>query len=278
MLKTNMFAIVGLVVGLSSSAMAADASVMPIVGGTSVPQSSVIAHRVVALFFMTTTNQQAACSGSILNDSQILTAAHCVANFKQGLVIFSTSNMLALVQSAFKNGLSAVPQARLMTGVKQEPGFPGGEPSGDGEFNDLAVVTFQGGLPAGYEPAKFLDQASALAVLQKGAPVTLAGYGITSPPKQQPGAPTQQTFMTADPNQGVGTLREVAVQATNFSAQGIDLFVAGPAHHDACSGDSGGPSMVVVGGETYVVGVASRSDCVQTSIYTFVDTAIVSSI
>jgi len=279
------------------SAAKASNEIAPIVGGSNVDPSNVIAKRTVGLFFISTeadgSTGNGVCSGSILDDTRILTAAHCVVGYKQGVVVFSTDNLLDLVKKAVGSSVAAVPELRMMTGVKQEPGFPGGEVSGAGEFNDLAVITFAGGLPQGYEPAKFLAKADALQALKKGASVTLAGYGITSAPVQQPAKqaadptkrppPANPASPTnpppaSDDDQGVGTLREVTVRAASFSQNSIDLFVLGAKNHDACSGDSGGPSMVSVGGEVYVVGVASRSDCTKTSIYTFVNDEIVSSL
>jgi secreted trypsin-like serine protease len=268
---------------LSSAAMASNASVRPIVGGTTVGVNETIAKRTVGLFFILHDGSNGICSGSILDNTRILTAAHCVQNVDAGVVVFSNNNMINLVINASQNGVDAVPQLRLMTGIKQEPGYSGQE-GGNDEFNDLAVVTFEGGLPAGYEPAKFLPKASALQVLRRNAAITLAGYGITSAPAEEqapvPGAsPTPAP--TPDPSappvdDGSGTLRQVTVGFGLFSPNQIDMYVGGLTGHDACSGDSGGPSMITVGGEVYVVGVASRSDCVQMSIYTFVNQEIVS--
>lgn len=271
---------------LGAVAHASENQVVPIVGGTSVSNAEVIAKRTVGLFFITTKKENGVCTGSILDDSHILTAAHCVADYAQGLVVFANDKLLDYVKAAVKGGVSRVPQVRLMVSVKQEPGYSGQEGGGD-EFNDLAVITFQGGLPAGYQPAKFLSQVSAQAFLKQGAKVTLAGYGITQKAPQA-GAPAMRTSMLATaptpspkpaqpaPNTlGVGTLRQVDVQFAQFSPKLIDLYVQGQPQHDACSGDSGGPSVVNIQGETYVVGVASRSDCVHVSIYTFVNQSVV---
>jgi secreted trypsin-like serine protease len=150
----------------------------------------------------------------------------------------------------------------MMTSAIAQPGYSG-QAGGNAEFNDLAVVTFSGGLSAGYEPAHFLAKADALNALSKNAVVTLAGYGITSAPVATPNP--------SNPDQGSGTLRQVSVNFQSLSSQQIDIYVAGTRGHDACSGDSGGPAMIQLSGETYVVGVASRSDCRSTSIYTLVD-------
>ena len=246
---------------LSAPAFASENSVLPIIGGTNVSASHVIAKRTVGLFFMETDGKQGLCTGSILDNAHILTAAHCVTNFKAGLVIFSNANMLDQVKQAAQHGVATAPKVRLMSSAVAKPGYDG-QLGGAAEFNDLAIVTFSGGLAAGYEPAKFLSQSDVLNALKENAPIVLAGYGITSPPSNTPNQ--------ADPNQGSGTLRQVGVKFAGMSAKLVDIFVAGSTGHDACSGDSGGPAMVQVSGETYVIGVASRSDCRTTSIYTLV--------
>jgi secreted trypsin-like serine protease len=265
------------ILGVSSAllfANVATAATLPVVGGDLVSTTDVIAKRTVGLFFIDTDGSDGLCSGSILDSSHILTAAHCVQNFKQGVVVFSTTNMINLVIAASQQGVSAVPELRLMTGVKAEPGYSGQQGGGD-EFNDLAVVTFMGGLPAGYEPAKFLSKASALSVLQNGAVMKLAGYGITAPPP--PPAPAGAPAPTPPPagtpvvDDGSGTLRSVSTQFYEFAPLQIDMYLVGAAGHDICEGDSGGPAMINVGGEMFVVGVLSRGDCSQVAIYTFVN-------
>ena len=252
---------------MGASAQASQNSAFPIIGGSNVSSSATIAKRTVALFFIETNGNQGLCTGSILDNSRILTAAHCVSGFKQGLVVFSTANIIDLVSQAAKNGLASVPEVRLMSSAIAQPGYDG-QLGGNAEFNDLAIVTFTGGLAAGYEPAHFMTKSTLMSVMTKNAPVTLAGYGITSAPTNTPNP--------ADPDQGSGTLRQVAVGVLGLSPKQIDVYVGGRTGHDACSGDSGGPAMMQANGDWFVIGVASRSDCQTMSIYTLVNQEAVS--
>ncbi len=246
------------------NAHASTESVTPIIGGTSVAAGTTIAKRTVGLYFIQKDGRQGLCTGSLLDDSHVLTAAHCIDGFKQGLVIFSATHMLDIVEKAATKGMAAAPEARLVTSAVAQPGYDG-QAGGDAEFNDVAILTFKGGMVEGYEPAKFLSKTDALNLLKKNVTVTLAGYGITSRPTQSPDP--------SDPDQGSGTLRQVNLKFNSMSPKNLNVFVQGRPGHDACSGDSGGPAMIKVSGETYVIGVASRSDCVQMSIYTLVHTA-----
>ena len=248
---------------------------VPIVGGTVVSADSSIAKRTVAIYFLVSQNGQkgaALCTGSILDSSHILTAAHCVQNFQSGYVVFSADQVFPLVKQVSDNGLeSARGFVQAITSAKAFPGFPGmAQANGNaGEFVDLAIITFQGGLPASYEPAHFLDEKTLLNALTQHQDTLLSGYGMTSAPNSLSSGPSSSGFP-----KGVGILRQVLVHYEGISAKQIDIFVGGVAHHNACEGDSGGPALLNLNNEVYVIGVDSRGDCSQHSIYTRVDQGI----
>ena len=258
--------------GLGLCSAQAEVESAPIVGGTLVSSSELIARRTVGLYFLITENGQkgaAICSGSILDSSHILTAAHCVQGFQAGYVVFSANDVFsalkqANLQAPVANGSAVQP----MVSALAFPGFPGMNAANGnaGEFVDLAVITFRGGLPAGYEPAHFLPKNTLLSELGKSPDLTLSGYGMTTPPSQRPSSSSASGFPA-----GVGTLRKVQVHTDHIASQQIDVFVGGVPHHNACEGDSGGPAMLTLNNDVYVVGVDSRGDCNTTSIYTIVD-------
>lgn len=233
-----------------------------IVGGQLVKSGDRIARRTVGLVMVGSDGSAGTCTGAILSKGAILTAAHCVAGAKNIFVVFSINGVMKIVQDAAQtkpfqpNGRNY----RFATNFRQLKGYSG-QQGGDDEFSDLAVVTFAGGLPMGYETAKFLNQAEGGKLLTAGAPVVVAGYGITSV--------NERDNPTASGPRSSGTLRQVSLQFDQFSAGKKNMFLEGQ-NRNACSGDSGGPALVSAGGEVYVVGVASRSNCVTSSIYTWV--------
>lgn len=288
-----------------------------VIGGAAVSSSSVIAQRTVGLFFEGTTSVNgkqegyvALCSGSILDSSRILTAAHCVQNFQGGAVVFSADQMYPLLDQASKGGIASVTdKVRVIKTAVAQPGFPGmSNANNAAEFNDLAIITFDGGLPQGYEPAKFLDKATVLSALAVNKNVILAGYGLTVAPKPQPAASAatasdfsfeSQSGKKKKPSPGspgagnppssggaqggfendlpnTGVLRQVTVAYDSSSPKGIDLYFVGKTNHIACEGDSGGPASIQYQNETYVIGVDSRGDCSQNAIYTLIDQEIIS--
>ena len=268
-----------------------------IIGGTTVSSSTEIAQRTVGLFFQGKPDAQgqasaAVCTGSIVDDSHIITAAHCVQDFYEGAVIFTAGNMFAVLDQASKGGIASVNgQLAMMDSAVALPGFPGMANSNNAnEFVDLAVITFKGGLPAGYQPAKFLAHSDVVAALKASNSATLAGYGMTSAPQElsqkrtqsfsfqggkKPKAPAPAPSDDGSANDGfpagVGTLRKVSVSYQGLSDKEIDIYFVGKMNHIACEGDSGGPASVTYQGETYVVGVDSRGDCASNAIYGLID-------
>jgi hypothetical protein len=282
----------GLLAAVTASAGQPGLDHPEIIGGTLIGTAPT-GQRTVGLYFNVIENGQkgaAVCSGSILDSGRILTAAHCVQNFQSGYIVFSTNQMFSLLKQASTSGVSSTNGLVVkMTGATAMPGFPGMANSNNGnEFVDLAIITFAGGLPAGYEAAKFLPKATVLAALDQSKLVTLAGYGMTSAPPAQAPAVAISTHAARKPKTptgtgtgsgatasgfpaGVGILRQVAVNFSSFSPQQIDLELVGKRNHIACEGDSGGPATISYQGETYVIGVDSRGDCSANAIYTLVD-------
>jgi secreted trypsin-like serine protease len=215
-----------------------------IIGGTVVTASDPIAASTVALVMVDPNQEVSLCSGSILAEDLIITAAHCVAN-PQSIVriVFGAK----FTPTDLKNSVQA-------SAFEPHPDYNPDKTSED--QNDVGVVSFQGGLPKGYEPAKLLTEASALT---KGTEVELAGYGITQ----------------ADTQKGTGVLRKAEVTVSNPSYGKTEVILDQSRGEGACHGDSGGPAFVRLGNINYLWGVTSRGypnssgdDCAHEVVYT----------
>lgn len=241
---TKILATATLAILSSLSAHASEKS-LPIVGGQVVTSTDQIAKSTVALLLFSKEGA-ALCTGSIMDTSHILTAAHCVEGATKGIVIFALS-LPADGTSPKKEDM------RTVTHMVDSADFPGAANINSvPEFHDLAILTFEGGMPAGYVPAKYLTQAQYDQAVKLNANVTVAGYGTIN---------AEHT--------GEGTLRKTNLKIKQISPKGMAVLVAGT-NTDACSGDSGGPAFVNVSGSLRLFGVLSRGDkqCAKYAIYT----------
>ena len=258
MKKQTFRSLTTLMIMFSLHAAHAAQPIQPVVGGQNVAAQDVIAESTVGIL-MKMTKGAGICSGEIIDSSHILAAAHCLNGFQGGYVVFSTGDITTILKS--NPGV-----ARKITAVKAMPGYSG-QTSGSEEFADFSIITFSGGLASGYAPARFLPANVIRAKLKPSAILTLAGYGITSPPSSVQAAGWQ----------GAGTLRKVNVQLVQIGGQKIDMYLQGQTGHIACEGDSGGPAILTISGNDYVVGVDSRGNCQDTAIYGIVSQEMVQS-
>lgn len=210
-----------------------------IVGGDNVAAHQPIAQTTVALVI-----GRALCTGSILSEDLIVTAAHCLADQPKSIaIVFSTE-------------LSAdAPQHAVMADKYLiHPNYREGLSTPD--QNDLGMVHFKGGLPPGYAANSLLQDGREIT---QGRAAILAGYGITD-------AKTQK---------GAGKLRTTTVQIGDEHFGKSEVLLMQNHGHGACHGDSGGPAFLAESGRLKLWGVTSRSypldapdDCAHESIYT----------
>lgn len=195
----------------------------------------------------------AICTGTLVTENVILTAAHCMdADISKAVVVFGDDFSAAFDKNATKKPSIETRQVvnwsinPLWARAKNE------------QFNegDTAVVKFDGSLPEGYAPAQILPDASAL---RNGADVVVAGYGADRK--------ISGDANTSGDSAGVGTLRKVTVQIVNAKISQTEMEI-GARQKTVCHGDSGGPSFIELNGEYYLWGVTSRGDCQQESIQT----------
>ncbi len=181
----------------------------------------------------------AICTGTILSETIIITAAHCVESPASSLrVVFGTD---------FNSPQLAV---RIVDAYKVSPlwAFRQGESLNTG---DISVVKFSGGLPAGYKPMKFLTDAT---LLKDNASVMLAGFGASNVVQVR----DPRTGRMVSDHQNAGKLRFVTTSIKKAVFSKSEVLVEQSKGKGACHGDSGGPAYTEVDGEMVVFGVTSR--------------------
>lgn len=208
-----------------------------IIGGTEVKEIDPILRSVVAVYDK---GSKQLCSGSLLENNVIVTAAHCVGSDE--LYIF------------FGTALS--PQApRRLVDVIAISNYWETRYAEEQNSGDIALLHFAGTLPDGYKPATMFKDKKAL---RKDLEVVIAGYGVDN-------------SMAAT---GSGVLRKTKLKIADpkFSVSEITLDQSHGT--SACHGDSGGPAYVEVNGELQLFGVTSRGvndakkDCTANVAYT----------
>lgn len=212
-----------------------------IIGGWEAMPSDKVQESIVAVY---DADEGQLCTGSLLPNNLVLTAAHCIGQSPDSMYIFFDT----------KVGQNSI--RRQVDKVEISPYWESRQ-NMDQNTGDIALIHFAGTLPAGFKPATFLS-ATDRKLLQKGTEVVLAGFGITN-------------GVTGD---GAGTLRitKVKIENPSFSTSEITLNQKGGT--GACHGDSGGPAYVVIKGHHYLWGVTSRgvddanNDCSQYAAYT----------
>jgi secreted trypsin-like serine protease len=194
--------------------------------------------------------QTSLCSGSIVASDLVLTAGHCVGPDPTGMrLVFATDLR--------QTGATVVP---VLDYLRPESYGQNQNSQNDQDMNDIALIYFDGGLPAGYRIAKFLDQPD---LLKDGETVTLAGYGVSN--GHEGVAPVEA---------GAGVLRKVDVKIAQAVYGKTEVVMDQAQGHGACHGDSGGPAFLKRGERYLLFGVTSRGTsvgenaCAGASIYT----------
>lgn len=190
------------------------------------------------------TAAKAICTGSLLGNNIVLTAAHCIGKQPQSILVLFTQN----IKTATKEN------ARQIAGAITHPLWATSNKKGK-DHGDIAVIKYSGPTPQGYTPANILTNP---AYLNSGSLVLLAGYGISN----------------GITKQGSGVLRQVMTLIANSRFSSSEVQIEQRSGRGACHGDSGGPAYIVAGGNYFLWGVTSRGNqdpedkCNQFGIYT----------
>lgn len=179
------------------------------------------------------------CSGVIIGENLILTAAHCIPQNPRSLTV------------VFDTNLNTAPQKNMRAVITAKTP-PNWNPSASKNKGDIALIKFDGKLPVGYQPSYILNSSY---YLQDRSFTLLAGYGI-------------------DKNNSLGNisglLKEAFTTITNARFSKTEVLLSQLHGFGTCSGDSGGPAFILINGVYYLWGITSNGDpeCRTHGIYT----------
>lgn len=216
-----------------------DGNTAGIVNGTDADGSEPFAASVVGIAAKSQNGQYTIfCSGTIISQNVVLTAAHCLPHVSNDhYVVFGL------------NERSSDLQARRIVRKAAHEKYVGWFPATAKDVYDIGLVQFSGGLPSGYRPMPLLPDDS---ILQPGTEVLMVGYGVNNGMTQS----------------GSGTLRYTFIRIAEYHGQ--TEVKTDETQSGSCNGDSGGPGLIYLNGQYYLWGATSRGDarCRNHGIYT----------
>jgi len=170
------------------------------------------------------------CTGTLITDNIIMTAAHCLMAGQEIEVIFGLSFQEGIRVST--TAIAIHPSYSSTAGGGQHPDRPSLRP-----IHDIALIKLSTFAPTGFLPAP-LGSAQDLV---NGAELILAGFG-----------------QTAAQNGSFGRLKQVRTIFNFYNEDALEVVFGPTPGRSACRGDSGGPMYREVGDQIVVIGVTSR--------------------
>lgn len=250
-----------------------------IVGGTLVAEGATIAQSIVGIY---DSKNQAICTGALIADGIVLTAAHCVFDSEpQKLQIIFATDIMAVMGTS-ESDIKAELMRDVITFKYHEKYDPEDQEENEFDWSDIAIIKFRGSAPNGYVPAAILQDAKAI---RPGMKAIMAGYGVTSVTTYPIESRKVKNLKEAIANgevicddgyqdceevsmSGDGELRET--YATIAHVVRTEIRLDESEGRATCSGDSGGPIFLEQNGQYFVIGVTSRGSmlCNKVGVYT----------
>jgi secreted trypsin-like serine protease len=192
------------------------------------------------------------CTATFISTTVLLTAAHCVVSEDSQYQIPADAKFRVMLAASRDAATDADWIDVDTSNVHPNPSY-----HGDG-VSDVAVVILTN--PVAVTPIPILrqpiDQVSEAA---PGASVRLVGYG--------------QSVKESGPNDGAETKRAVTTKLVRLEED--QYLLIGETGQQACSGDSGGPALVTIGGVETIIGTDDLSStdqaCTAGDLYQRVD-------
>ena len=190
------------------------------------------------------------CSGTLIDDQTVLTAAHCHGDSQaeEAFIVFSLDlyapNPVALPINGWK--------------VHEKWDESSVEEKDPRNTHDLALATFAGKVPTSHEPAMLLEDDS---FVKRNTQILVAGYGYKKESMEQgPGGWPEMPS-------GEGVLRSAKVKVADPAFSQTEVLTT-ELHSGTTSADSGGSAFVRRGPRYCLWGITSRGLTGEDGVYT----------
>jgi hypothetical protein len=194
----------------------------------------------------------AVCTGSVIDASHILTAAHCLeesgapAQPASVEIVAGVSNLSAATSGDLE-------QDRSTSSLRVHPGFVG---TGSGAADDVAVVALAAPLDLGGPAVQAVALPAPNMPFPAGAALSVAGFGLQDAGAKDASGALVSMTTTADSQGECGDLTHDELMLVTNAV----VFCAVSPTSAVCHGDSGS-GVVTTGGTPLLVGVTDAGDC-----------------
>ncbi|UYL08680.1 S1 family peptidase [Bdellovibrio sp. SKB1291214] len=253
-----------------------------IIGGKEVTNRDITSKSVVGvLIHDNTTGDNEICSGTLLKNNLVLTAAHCVADRPKALSISIIFDNVINTEGQATTALRPVIRSAV-------PAWWNAPTHLETDTGDIALLQYADTTPKGYTPITALASEDDLS---NGAEILIAGFGVNKVSTQEIDVNTYPDLIGAIQMgqivcedsirlinckevkmEGAGVLRQATSKIKNVRYSSSEIELA-PLSGNTCHGDSGGPAFIVKNNKLYLFAVANRSanskitDCTTSSVY-----------
>ncbi len=186
------------------------------------------------------------CTGSIVDASHILTAAHCLFDDSGALTQPSTLSIRAGISNFTSPAATDAEQDRTVTSFRVHPGFTY---TGSEAPDDVAVLVLSSPLDLSGPAVQAVALPTAGSAYPAGAQVGVAGFGKQNPTADASG-PLVWMTATIDAQGSCGQFSPQGLIENNA----VTLCAVSPTSA-VCNGDSGGGVVTTGGGAPVLVGV-----------------------
>ncbi|WP_374028869.1 trypsin-like serine protease [Bdellovibrio bacteriovorus] len=211
-----------------------------IVGGEILGSNNPLSESTVFVIHKDIEGKTGICTGTLIDDDKVLTAAHCTTPGGRSQIAF-TNNASCTIAAPKRTRRAVVDEA-------VHPDYTYFNKTLLNAGRDLAIMKFSGGIPEGY---KVRALPSETYQASKDDQLVMSGYGVTSETAEDSGV---LRFTTAPASRVVSNFY-MAIVKTTVTVPGT-IAVQQPSN-GVCSGDSGGPLYVHDGRDLTLVGITS---------------------